>query len=83
MELCPTRSSLPITRPILVVVIHMSEVNRELGWRIKNSMPVEVVEDDNGKPVEHCNLKEEVIQSYTLLALRGEKSRPYVSREHP
>jgi hypothetical protein len=45
----------------------LKEVNRELGWRIKNAMPVEVVKDEDGKPVERRNLKGEVIQSYTLL----------------
>jgi hypothetical protein len=45
----------------------LKEVNRELGWRIKNAMPVEVVKDADGKPVERRNLKGEVIQSYTLL----------------
>lgn len=50
----------------------LKEVNRELGWRIKNAMPVEVVKDEEGKPVERRNLKGEVIQSYTLLKLRDE-----------
>jgi len=48
----------------------LKEVNRELGWRIKNAMPVDVVKDQDGKPVERRNLKHEVIQSYTLLKLR-------------
>lgn len=48
----------------------LKDVNRELGWHIKNSMPVEVVKDADGKPVEQRNLKGEVIQSYTLLKLR-------------
>ncbi len=50
----------------------LKEVNRELGWRIKNAMPVEVVKGPDGKPVEQRNLKGEVIQSYTLLKLREE-----------
>ena len=50
----------------------LKDVNRELRWRIKNAMPVEVVTDKEGKPVERRNLKGEVIQSYTLLKLRGE-----------
>ncbi len=48
----------------------LKEVNRELGWRIKNAIPVEVVKDDDGKPVEVRNLKGQVIQSYTRLRLR-------------
>jgi hypothetical protein len=51
----------------------LKEVNRELGWRIKNALPVEVVKDKDGKPVERRNLKREVIQSYTLLKLRHEQ----------
>ena len=51
----------------------LKEVNRELGWRIKNSMPVEVVKGEDGKPVERRNLKDQVIQSFTLLKLRDEK----------
>lgn len=51
----------------------LKEVNRELGWRIKNSMPVEVVKTEDGKPVEQRNVKGEVIQSYTLLKLRDDK----------
>ncbi len=47
----------------------LKEINRELGWRIKNALPVEVVKKD-GKPAEKRNLKGEVIQSYSLLALR-------------
>ena len=47
----------------------LKEVNRELGWRIKNAMPVKVEKVD-GKPVEQRNLKGEIIQSYTLLKLR-------------
>lgn len=50
----------------------LKEVNRELGWRIKNSMPVKVIKNEDGKPAERRNLKGEVIQSYTLLALRDE-----------
>lgn len=50
----------------------LKEVNRELGWRIKNALPVEVVKDSEGKPVERRNLKGEVIQSYTLLKRRNE-----------
>ena len=48
----------------------LKEINRELGWRIKNALPVDVVKKD-GKPVEKRNLKGEVIQSYSLLALRS------------
>jgi hypothetical protein len=48
----------------------LKEVNRELGWRIKNALQVEVVRAEDGKPVERRNLKGEVIQSYTLLKLR-------------
>jgi hypothetical protein len=48
----------------------LKEVNRELGWRIKNAIPVEVVKDSGGKPVEVRNLKGQVIQSYTRLKLR-------------
>lgn len=51
----------------------LKEVNRELGWRIKNAMPVEVVKSEDGKPVEQRNLKGQVIQSFTLLKLRDEK----------
>lgn len=47
----------------------LKEVNRELGRRIKNALPVEV-EKVGGKPVEQRDLKGEVIQSYTLLKLR-------------
>ena len=51
----------------------LKEVNRELGWRIKNALPeAEVVKDKDGKVVERRNLKGEVIQSYTLLKLRDE-----------
>lgn len=53
----------------------LKEVNRELGWRIKNALPVEVVKDADGKPVEQRNLKGEVIQSYTLLKLSNESDR--------
>jgi hypothetical protein len=53
----------------------LKEVNRELGWRIKNAMPVEVEKDKDGKVVERRNLKGEVIQSYTLLKLRDEIGR--------
>lgn len=45
----------------------LKEVNRELGWRIKNALPVEVMKTPGGKPDERRNLKGEVIQSYTLL----------------
>jgi hypothetical protein len=48
----------------------LKEVNRELGWRIKNALQVEVVRDEDGKPVGPRNLKGGVIQSYTLLKLR-------------
>lgn len=48
----------------------LKEVNRELGWRIKNALPAEVVKDKDGKTVERRNLKGQVIQSYTLLKLR-------------
>jgi hypothetical protein len=51
----------------------LKEVNRELGWRIKNAVPVEVVKDADGKVVERRNLKGEVIQSYTLLKLQDEE----------
>jgi hypothetical protein len=51
----------------------LKEINRELGWRIKNSLPVEVVKNEDGTPREQRNLKGEVIQSYTLLKLRDEK----------
>lgn len=48
----------------------LKEVNRELGWRIKNAISVEVVKGDDGKPVQVRNLKGQVIQSYTRLKLR-------------
>jgi hypothetical protein len=48
----------------------LKQVNRELGWRIKNALPAEVMKDKDGKFVERQNLKGEVIQSYTLLKLR-------------
>jgi hypothetical protein len=47
----------------------LKDVNRELGWNIKNSIPVEVQKDADGKVIEKRNLKGEVIQSYTLLQL--------------
>ena len=53
----------------------LKEINRELGWRIKNAMPVDVVKTTDGKPMERRNLKGEVIQSYTLLKEREEQSR--------
>jgi hypothetical protein len=48
----------------------LKDVNRELGWHIKNSIPVEVQKDADGKVIEKRNLKGEVIQSYTLLQLQ-------------
>jgi len=50
----------------------LKDVNRELGWRIRNALPVEVVKDNNGKPVEQRNLKGEIIQSFSLLKLRND-----------
>ena len=49
----------------------LKEVNRELGWRIKNALAADVVKDEDGKTVERRNLKGEVIQSYTLLKRRA------------
>jgi len=46
------------------------DVNRELGYRIKKALPADIVKDKDGKRVERRNLKEQVIQSYTLLKLR-------------
>ncbi|MDA8870286.1 hypothetical protein N9H93_02715 [Rhizobiaceae bacterium] len=42
--------------------------NMHMGWQIKNAVSAHVLNDENGKP-RKVNVKDEPIQSYTLLKL--------------